>query len=110
VDGVNHLQIFGRVTENPEKFGRAKKIRKLFFGKICTRTPPQTINIPNHAKTPQNPKFSDVIAIMDNQWYLQTGSVKKQPEICAKKSDQQKPANLTGFILFKMRLSRKQAF
>jgi hypothetical protein len=49
----------------------------LFFGKICTRTPPQTGNIPNHAKTPQNPKFFDVIAIADNSRSSCSISLKK---------------------------------
>jgi hypothetical protein len=101
VDGVNHLQIFGRVTENPEKFGRAKKIRKLFFGKICTRTPPQTRNIPNHAKTPQNPKFSDVIAIAGNSRVSGSLSLKNPSKLCAKKSDQQKPVILQAKIAIK---------
>ena len=42
---------------------------------------------------------------MGNQWHLQTVSVKKPPEICAKKSAPQKPAKLTGFFLIKTRIS-----
>ena len=46
-----------------------------------------------------------MIAIIGNQWHLQTVSAKRLPEICAKKSDQQKPAKLTGFFLIKTRIS-----
>ena len=41
-------------------------------------------------KPSQNPEFSDVITIAGNQAHLQTVSLKKHPEICVKKSDQQK--------------------
>jgi hypothetical protein len=53
VDGVNHLQIFGRVTENPEKIRPGEKNPETIFGKICTRTPLQTRIIPNYPKTGQ---------------------------------------------------------
>ncbi|MDO8871739.1 MAG: hypothetical protein Q7V05_03290 [Methanoregula sp.] len=61
-------------------------------------------------KSSQNPQFSDVNAIAGNQGYLQTVSAKKPLEICAKKSDQQKPAILTDFIRFKTLVFRKYAF
>jgi hypothetical protein len=72
---------------------------------MYTHSPRKPELFPTTKKTPQNTQFSDVIAIKGNQWHLQTVSVKKLPEICAKKSDQQKPAKLTGFFLIKTRIS-----
>lgn len=85
----------------PIFFVGSTKIRKLFFGKIYTRTPPQTRIIPNHSKPDKyskNTKFSDVNAIAGNQGYLQTVFAEKPCEICAKKSDQQNLVKLQDEI------------
>jgi len=74
-----------------------RKNGKLFFGKICTHIHPKSELFPTR-KNLKKPKFSDVNAIAGSQGHLQAVSFKKSPEICAKNSDQQKPAILTGFI------------
>jgi len=49
----------------------------IFLEKYVHALLPQTGNIPNHAKTPQNPKFSDVIEIADNSRLSCSISLKK---------------------------------
>jgi hypothetical protein len=51
VDGVNHIQNFYHLTENPEKIRAGGKNPEPIFGKICTGTALQTRNIPNYPKT-----------------------------------------------------------
>jgi len=66
--------------------GLRKKIKKLFV-KIFTRNShKQELFTPlkNPDKLPQNPKFSDVIAIEGHHGHLQAVSLKNQPEICVK--------------------------
>jgi len=100
-----------RFTENPENIFCVREISgKNFFGKIRTRTHPQTRIIPNHSKTRLNPpksKFSDVIAITGSQGHLQPVSPEKPTVINAKKRCRQKPAKLHGFIRFKMDILAK---
>jgi len=51
-----------------------------------------------------------VIAIAGNQGHLQTVSVKKPGKLCAKKSDQQKPAKLQAQIAINRVILEKQPF
>ncbi len=97
----NNSKKYRGLTENPEKIRAGEKNQEPIFGKICTRTNPQTRNIPNHAKTPQNPQFSDVIAIAGNSRASGSLSLKKPSKLCAKKSDQQKPVKLQALIAIK---------
>jgi len=84
---------------------RSKKIPEIFFLANSVYTPPHnpelspTIQKPD--KTSQNAQFSDVIAIAGNSGASGSISLKKPPEICAKKSDPQKPVKLQDQIAIK---------
>ena len=67
----------------------------------------------NPSSLPENPAKPTILRRdhnSGNQGHLQAVSAKKPCEICANKSDCQKPANLTGFIPFKTLVFRKYAF
>jgi hypothetical protein len=105
IRGSQKFRIFFMAGEkNQETFFPARSVHALprkpeFF--------PSTKNLINPHKIP---KFSDVIAIMGNQGYLQTVSLKKPGKLCAKKSDQQKPAKLQAQIAIKRVILEKQPF
>jgi hypothetical protein len=69
-----------------------KNPETIFWKNMYTHSP---------AKTPQNPKFSDVIAIAGNSRASGSLSLKKPSKLCAKKSEQQKPVKLQGLIAIK---------
>jgi hypothetical protein len=81
-----------------------KNPETIFWKNMYTHSPAnQKYSQPrkNPAKTPQNPKFSDVIAIAGNSRASGSLSLKKPSKLCAKKSEQQKPVKLQGLIAIK---------
>ena len=75
----NNSKKYRGLSENPEFFFRAgkKNPETIFWKSMYTHSPRKPEIFPTTQKTPQNPKFSDVIAIADNSRSSCSISLKK---------------------------------
>jgi hypothetical protein len=105
----NNSKKYRWLSENPEFFFRAgkKNPETIFWKSMYTHSPRKPEIFPTTQKTPQNLKFSDVIAIADNSRASCSITLKKLSKLCAKKSFQQEPVKLQVQIAIKQSILEK---